>query len=93
MLSRRFEKDISFIKRSYALSEELKPVSSFQRRSSNQRRNSQSGKKEVFQKDFRRQEDFVRFFEEKALKELFEKSHEVFVAVEAVLKNIRRPTG
>jgi len=91
MLSRRFEKDIGFIKRSYALSEELKPVFLFFRGEAAVKEEIVSRvKKEVFQKDFRRQEDFVRFFEEKALKELFEKSHEVFVAVEAVLQEYQK---
>ncbi len=91
MLSRQFEKDINFIKRSYALPEELKPLLLFWRGEAAIKGEIVNRvKKEVFQKDFRQREDFVLFLEEKALKELFEKGHEIFMAVEEVLQEYQK---
>ena len=91
ILSRQFEKDIGFIKRSYALPEELKPLLLFWRGEAAIKEEIVNRvKKEVFQKDFRRREDFVLFLEEKALKELFAKGHEIFTAVEEVLREYQK---
>jgi len=91
MLSCQFEKDLKFIQRSYAFSEELKPVLLFFGGEAALKEEIIGHvKKEVFQKNFRRREELLAFVKEKALKELFEKGHGIFIAVEEILQEYQR---
>ena len=87
ILSRQFEKDLKFIQRSYTFPEELRPVLLFFGGEVAVKEDLISRvKKEVFQKDFRRRPEFETFIKEKAMKELFEKSHQVFMAAQEILQ-------
>lgn len=87
ILSRQFEKDLKFIQRSYTFPEELKPVLLFFGGEVAVKEDLISRvKKEVFQKDFRRRQEFETFIKEKAMKGLFEKSHQVFMAAQEILQ-------
>lgn len=91
ILARQFQKDLNFIQRSYNWPEEVKSVLLFFGGEGTLKDSLINRvKKEVFQKNFRQLEDLQRFIKEKALKELFEKSHQLFTAVEETLQEYRR---
>lgn len=91
ILSRQFQKDLNFIQRSYTFPEEIKPVLLFfGGESALKNEIINRVKKEVFQKNFRRQEELKSFIKERALKQLFEKSHQVFTAVAETLEEYRK---
>ncbi|PMP96625.1 MAG: hypothetical protein C0168_01875 [Candidatus Aminicenantes bacterium] len=87
ILARQFEKDLSFIQRNYSFPESLKPLMLFFGGESNLKQAIIARiKREVFQQNFRKREDLQNFIREKALKLLFEKSHQVFAAVQEILE-------
>ena len=91
ILSGQFQKDLNFIERSYGWPEEVKPLLLFFGGEGALKESLLSRvKKEVFQKNFRRLEELQSFIKEKALKELFEKSHLLFTAAVETLQEYRR---
>ncbi|MBC7362614.1 MAG: ATP-dependent RNA helicase HrpA [Candidatus Aminicenantes bacterium] len=91
ILTRHFQKDINFIQRSYAFPDEIKAVLLFfggEAALKNEIINRV--KKEVFQHNFRRQNELQSFIKERALKQLFEKSHQVYTAVKEILEEYRK---
>ncbi|MDD8020703.1 MAG: ATP-dependent RNA helicase HrpA [Acidobacteriota bacterium] len=91
LLSRQFEKDLNFIQRSYALPKELKPVLLFFGGETTVKEEIISRvKKEVFQKNFRRRTELETYIKEKAMKELFEKGHQLFMAVQEILQEYHK---
>jgi ATP-dependent helicase HrpA len=91
ILTRQFQKDLNFIQRSYAFSEELKPaLLYFGGETAIKNEIISRVKKEVFQQNFRTKAELQAFIKEKALKQIFEKSHQVFTAVAGILEEYRR---
>lgn len=91
ILSRQFQKDLDFIKRSYAFPEDLRPVMLFfGGEAVLKSRILQRIKAEVFRKNFRRREELQNFATENALKQLFETGHRVFAATREILQEYQK---
>jgi len=91
LLSRQFQKDLNFILRSYSFPAEVKPVLLFfggEAALKNEVINRV--KAEVFGQNFRKWDDLQGFIKERALKQLFEKSHQVFTAVINLLQEYKK---
>jgi len=87
ILSRQFEKDLNFIQRNYSFPEWLKPLMLFFGGEASLKQAIMARiKREVFQQNFRKRGDWQNFSQEKALKLLFEKSHQLFAAVQEILE-------
>jgi ATP-dependent helicase HrpA len=94
ILARQFQKDLNFIQRSYAFPEEIKAgLLFFGGEAALKNEIINRVKKEVFQQNFRRQAELQSFIKERALKQLFEKSHLVFTAVAETLEEYQRTRG
>lgn len=91
ILTRQFQKDLNFVERSYAFPEKLKPVMLYFGGEAVIKNEIISRvKREVFQQNFRRKAELHAFIKEKALKQIFEKSHQVFTAVAGILEEYSR---
>ncbi|MDI6845688.1 MAG: ATP-dependent RNA helicase HrpA [Candidatus Saccharicenans sp.] len=87
LLSRKFQKDLNFILRSYVFPEELHPLMLyFGGEAALRNRLLQKIKTEVFGKNFRRRDELQEFVRNRALKELFETGHRLFIAVLEILQ-------
>jgi ATP-dependent helicase HrpA len=91
ILTRHFQKDLNFILRSYSFPGAIRPTAlffggEFSLKNSIIKRI----KEEVFQKNFRSLDELQSFIKESALKQLFEKSHQIFTAVLELLQEYQK---
>lgn len=91
ILARHFQKDLNFILRSYSFSETARPITLFFGGESSLKNSIMARiKEEVFRKNFRSLLELQSFMRESALKQLFEKSHQIFTAVLELLQEYQK---